>query len=115
MKNDIGFRFKILRKSENATQQTFAKDLKISQALLSAIERGDRQPTDQLIKNTCLKKLCDYDWLKHGITINEKNLNNENSNKTKILEIMDFLNEDSLYRLKRYVETLYLVQQELNK
>lgn len=64
--SNVGSRIKELRKSENLTQNEFAKRLLISQSYLSGIENENEIPTDKLIKLTCLEFGLNEDWLSLG-------------------------------------------------
>lgn len=62
----IGERIKEVRKSNNLTQTDFGKQVKISGASVSMIEKGINNPSDQTITLICSKFNVSEQWLRTG-------------------------------------------------
>jgi len=62
----IGERIRKLRKELKLTQEEFASRLKISKGFLSNLEKGIRQPSDQLLRLTAYEFSSSENWLKTG-------------------------------------------------
>lgn len=66
LKENIGERFKILRKSNKLTQNEFAKKLEVTNAAISMIENGLRFPSSSLIDSACKTFNVSKSWLLNG-------------------------------------------------
>lgn len=62
----IGERLKILRISLKITQEEFASRLKVSKGFLSNLEKGIRNPSDQLLKLISYEFSSSENWLVNG-------------------------------------------------
>ena len=63
---EIGQRIVKVRKAIGLTQKEFAKDIKISQAHISALELNTRTIHDRIIKMICFTYGVNEKWLKTG-------------------------------------------------
>ena len=63
---EIGIRLKQLRKALKLTQVEFALRLKVSKGFLSNLEKGIRQPSDQLLKLISYEFSSSENWLISG-------------------------------------------------
>jgi len=62
----VGERLFLLRKSLNLTQAQLGEQLGISQKHISQIEKGNRVPSEQLIKHVALRYNTSESWIKTG-------------------------------------------------
>jgi len=62
----IGDRLKILRKSLKITQEEFASRIRVSKGFLSNLEKGIRNPSDQLLKLISYEFSSSENWLVNG-------------------------------------------------
>lgn len=60
-------RIKLLRKSLGLSQLDFGRKLGITDASVSRLEKGDRNPSDQTIKSICREFNVNYAWLTEGL------------------------------------------------
>lgn len=60
-------RIKLIRKDFKLTQTAFAERLGIKQNTVAQLEKGNRNPSEQLIKSICREFAISYDWLKNGV------------------------------------------------
>ncbi|MBN2533102.1 MAG: helix-turn-helix transcriptional regulator [Spirochaetales bacterium] len=83
----IAQRFKQIRMKNNMNQKQFAETLKVSQSVISDIERGYREPSRQVLVNLAAVYKVNLNWLlcDNSIEIIEFIDNNDNP-KVKKLE-----------------------------
>lgn len=62
----IGERIKLIRKSRNITQAKFSKELGISQAYVSKLEKDKENPSDLLLNFIAYRYCVNLEWLKTG-------------------------------------------------
>lgn len=62
----IGERIKKVREMTGLSQLVFAEKLGIDRSYISKIEKGNREPSSQLIKLICTTFGINEDWLKNG-------------------------------------------------
>lgn len=67
----IGERIKQVRKERKISQVDFAKELGITQAYVSKLEKGSENPSDMLLKFISFRFGVSYNWLKTGEECNE--------------------------------------------
>lgn len=61
-----GERVKEVRKSLNMTLDKFGEKLGVKKAAISAIENGNRNITEQMVKSICREYNVNYDYLMYG-------------------------------------------------
>lgn len=79
-------RLYLLRKSLKISQEDFGKQLGVTGASISRLEKGDRNITEQMIKSICREFNVDYIWLTTGE--GEMFLDNDSAFMDKIDQIM---------------------------
>lgn len=62
----IGERIKTLREREGLTQENFAGEIGVEGSYISLLERGKREPSEQLLLNICRTFDVRREWLKNG-------------------------------------------------
>lgn len=60
-------RIKLLRKTLGLSQRDFGIKLGITDASVSRLEKGDRNPSEQTIKSICREFSVNYAWLMEGL------------------------------------------------
>ena len=61
-----GERVREVRKSLNMTLDKFGEKLGVKKAAISAIENGNRNITEQMVKSICREYNVNYDYLMYG-------------------------------------------------
>lgn len=62
----VGERIKKIRKDRKLTQKAFAEQLKMSENYIWQIEKGDREPSDKVLRLICSIYNVDEIWLQTG-------------------------------------------------
>lgn len=62
----VNDRIKLLRKTLELNQKDFGDKLGITDASVSRLEKGDRNPSEQTIKSICREFNVNYAWLLEG-------------------------------------------------
>jgi transcriptional regulator with XRE-family HTH domain len=110
---NIGERIKKLRKSLNLTQDIFAENLGVVSSYISLLERGKKEPSEQLTLSICRTFGVRYDWLTKGEEpMKEEGFKSIGDYKIKedppeLLEILEMLREEDqegLDLVKRVLE-----------
>jgi transcriptional regulator with XRE-family HTH domain len=97
----IGERVKHIRKSKGLNQDEFAKQIEISQSMLSGIESGREILTDRNVKLICLEFGVNMEWLKNGDGPIFNNLE-LTANEKELLEIYDKLIPETQKEIRDY-------------
>lgn len=63
----IGERIKSVRNDADMSQSDFGAKIGVTGAAISRVEKGDRNPSDQMLLLICEKFNIDYAWLKEGV------------------------------------------------
>ncbi len=107
MMQGIGERIKFIRKSRNVTQTAFSKELGISQAYVSRLEKDKENPSDLLINFIAYRYCINREWLKTGngsMNIDygiEKNgcINSLHMYSYELEELFNKLNDEQIYQI----------------
>lgn len=112
----ISQRFKLLRGVNKMNQQEFARFIGISQSQVSAIESNVRNPSRKLLQVIASKCNCSVLWLGQGITytdiIKKENDTFKREEKERIIGLLEKMNTEALYYLRRQAELIYNLQIE---
>jgi transcriptional regulator with XRE-family HTH domain len=101
----IGERLKQLRKHENLTQAEFANKIKLTHSIVSLIESGKRQITDQSLHIICLTFGVNENWLLTGVG---EMFDNESDppELENLVEICRQLDKDTVRQIIEYARLL---------
>ncbi|MDR3343969.1 MAG: helix-turn-helix domain-containing protein [Treponema sp.] len=101
--NEIGSRFRQVRKNLKLSQKMLAERICVSQCVISEIERGTRMPSQNVMVLLCLKGYCEIGWLLTG--------------KSKIADMEKIISEKNIEisALKKRITDLEIKIRELNR
>jgi transcriptional regulator with XRE-family HTH domain len=101
----IGERIKQLRKHEDLTQSEFANKIKLTHSIVSLIESGKRQLTDQSLHLICLTFGASENWL---LTGGGEMFDNESDppELESLVEICRQLDRDTVRQIIEYAQLL---------
>lgn len=110
---NIGERIKKLRKSMNLTQDIFAENLGVVSSYISLLERGKKEPSEQLTLSICRTFGVRYDWLTKGEepmkeegfkNIGDYKINEDSPELLEILEMLREEDQEGLNLVKRFLQ-----------
>lgn len=104
-------RVKILRKSLDLSQESFANKLGVTKATISRIEKGVNNLTEQMIKSICREFKVNEDWFRYGTgnMINEPDeFSLDEYVKSKGATDLELLLIKSFFEIPKNIRTTFL-------